>query len=332
MRIFGYFVVAFASLAPDALVAQKFALPNPLVTSGESFVDPVYDSHNASRLHITHKTGAASIPIENLPSALRDKVGYNPVDARIAEEALERSQQEAMAQSQIEQHEMWVQEKAAERKREEALRKAAPAYAVTFTRSKTAQTYSSRPSSPPRKLSYKEEQARKRLEYYQGMDGSIDRASAMASREEKEAYIAQEVRRGNLPSSELPEAYGGRPKRGTQRSRQMQLSDNAESIRMRGGVPFDPAIFPAGTAPVHAHPLAAAGGDPHVHRMWHGADGSSATQQGNVLFHSDGRMSHGAFPAGGQLNTFHSSDGSVHHQSGNAMFPAGGGAGMFGAP
>jgi hypothetical protein len=71
-------------------------------------------------------------------------------------------------------------------------------------------------------MSYKEEQAQKRLEYYQGMSGTMEKPSAMASREEMDAYAAQEVEAGNLPSSALPEAYGGRPTGTTRRAIRMQ--------------------------------------------------------------------------------------------------------------
>ena len=71
-------------------------------------------------------------------------------------------------------------------------------------------------------MGYREEQARKNLEYFQGMSGSMEKPSAMASREEMNAYKAQEVERGNLPSSELPEAFGGRPTGSTRRSFRMQ--------------------------------------------------------------------------------------------------------------
>jgi hypothetical protein len=168
--------------------------------------------------------------------------------------------------------------------------------------------------------------------------------SSMSSRCALDAVKAAKVMLGQLGPEHLPLPY----KEVLRRSAPPAARAPVATARRTTSVPFDPSIFPAGTvspsvpagastfaagaAPIHAHPVASAGGDPHVHRMWHGADGSSATQQGNVLFHSDGRISHGAFPAGGQFNTFHSSDGSVHHQSGNAMFPAGGGAGMFGAP
>jgi hypothetical protein len=169
--------------------------------------------------------------------------------------------------------------------------------------------------------------------------------SPLSSRCALDAVKAAKVMLGLLGPERLPQDY----RKIARRIDPRRVSASATATA--GGstsVPFDPSIFPVGTAPasvpsgssaftagpapIHAHPVAAADGDPHVHRMWHGADGSSATQQGNVLFHSDGRISHGAFPAGSQFNTFHSSDGSVHHQSGNAMFPAGGGAGMFGAP
>lgn len=71
-------------------------------------------------------------------------------------------------------------------------------------------------------MSYKEEEAQKRFEYYQKMDGNIDSPSIMASREERDAYTAQEVGRGNLPSSELSEAYGGRPRGSSRRAIRMQ--------------------------------------------------------------------------------------------------------------
>jgi hypothetical protein len=85
-------LVAFVSLlAAYSAVAQKYALPNPLVVDGETFVNPVYNSHDASRLNITHETGIASLSIVRLPDALRDKLGYNSNNARLAEEALKKS-------------------------------------------------------------------------------------------------------------------------------------------------------------------------------------------------------------------------------------------------
>ena len=80
-------------------------------------------------------------------------------------------------------------------------------------------------------MSFKEEQAQKRLDYYQGMSGTMEPPSLMASREEKDSYTAQEVGRGNLPSSELSEAYGGRPTGTTRRAIRMQESYDAERER-----------------------------------------------------------------------------------------------------
>ena len=80
-------------------------------------------------------------------------------------------------------------------------------------------------------MSFKEEQAQKRLEYYQGMSGSMRPPSLMASREEKDSYTAQEVGRGNLPSSELSEAYGGRPTGTTRRAIRMQDAYDTERER-----------------------------------------------------------------------------------------------------
>lgn len=212
MQWFVYLTLSLSSALPEMVVAQTLRLPNPLPAGGETFVDPVYDSHDASRLYITHKTGVASVRIARLPDTLQQKLGYSANNAQVAESAFAKRQAEAEAQQAIEFDSYLKQLKAAERKREEAFRKAAPTYAVTFTRSKTPQSYSSPPSSPPRKLSYKEKQAQARLEYYQGMNGTMESPAIMASREEREAYTAQEVNRGNLPLSELPEAYGGRPK------------------------------------------------------------------------------------------------------------------------
>lgn len=207
-----YFAALLCLAGQELAVAQKLKLPNPLVVNGEAFINPIYESHDASRLNIMHKTGAASLPIAQLPYGLPKKLGYNSRNAFAAEQEILKRQEEAEAQQAIERDNYLKQLKAAERKREEAFRKAAPTYALTFTRSKTPQSYSSPPSSPPRKLSYKEKQAQARLEYYQGMNGTMESPAIMASREEREAYTAQEVNRGNLPLSELPEAYGGRPK------------------------------------------------------------------------------------------------------------------------
>lgn len=152
--------------------------------------------------------------------------------------------------------------------------------------------------------------------------------SSLSDRTALDAVKAAKVMLGQLGPEHLPRDYRALLRRGAPPAARVAAS----APKSPTSIPFDSSIYPAAVAPAHAQPVAATSGDAHVHRMWHGADGSTATQVGNALFHSDGRISHGAFPAGGQFNTFHGSDGSVHHQSGNAMFPAGGGAGMFGAP
>jgi hypothetical protein len=47
-------------------------------------------------------------------------------------------------------------------------------------------------------------------------------ASPLASKESREAMVAEEVRRGDRPASQLPEAYGGRPTGTTRRAFRMQ--------------------------------------------------------------------------------------------------------------
>lgn len=112
-----FYFAAFLSLAGQELVvAQKVKLPNPLVVNGETFINPVYESHDASRLYITHKTGAASLPIAQLPDGLPNRLGYNLSNALSAEEEFHRRQEEAEAQSKIELRKMLEQERAASRR------------------------------------------------------------------------------------------------------------------------------------------------------------------------------------------------------------------------
>jgi hypothetical protein len=92
-------------------------------------------------------------------------------------------------------------------------------------------------------MSFKEEQAQKRLDYYQGMSGTMEPPSLMASREEKDSYTAQEVGRGNLPSSELSEAYGGRPTGTTRRAIRMQESYDTERERQLKEAEFSRGIY-----------------------------------------------------------------------------------------
>jgi hypothetical protein len=152
--------------------------------------------------------------------------------------------------------------------------------------------------------------------------------SPLSSRCALDAFKAAKVMLGQLGPEHLPQQYRAL----VQPIANVASRVTAAAPRGPNSIPFEPSMSAASVAPTHTRPVATMGVDSHVHRIWHGADGSSATQVGNALFHSDGSISHGSSPAGGQFNTFHGSDGSVYHQSGAAMFPAGGGAGMFGAP
>jgi hypothetical protein len=49
-------------------------------------------------------------------------------------------------------------------------------------------------------------------------------ASPLASKESREAMVAEEVRRGDRPASQLPEAYGGRPTGQSRRAMRMQAA------------------------------------------------------------------------------------------------------------
>jgi hypothetical protein len=53
-------------------------------------------------------------------------------------------------------------------------------------------------------------------------------ASPLASKESREAMVAEEVRRGDRPAYQLPESYGGRPEGATRRAIRMQEAWDAE--------------------------------------------------------------------------------------------------------
>lgn len=65
---------------------------------------------------------------------------------------------------------------------------------------------------------YGQQQAEQNLQRWQGLTGVMREPSIMASPEERAAYTAQEVRAGNVPQYELPEAYGGVPTGSTRRA------------------------------------------------------------------------------------------------------------------
>ena len=111
-----YFAALLCLAGQEFAVAQKLKLPNPLVVNGEAFINPIYESHDASRLNIMHKTGAASLPIAQLPDGLPKKLGYNSRNAFAAEQEILKRQEEAETQSKIELSKMLEKERAASRR------------------------------------------------------------------------------------------------------------------------------------------------------------------------------------------------------------------------
>jgi hypothetical protein len=53
-------------------------LPDPLIVNGKQYRGVIYSAHDAVSLSIFHETGAASIPIKDLPNALQETLGYSP--------------------------------------------------------------------------------------------------------------------------------------------------------------------------------------------------------------------------------------------------------------
>ncbi len=102
------------------------------------------------------------------------------------------------------------------------------------------------------RFTYGQEQAEKNLSSWQGMSGRMRRPSALASPEEREAYVAQEVRAGELPSYMLSEAYGGMPTGTTRRAirarvawaqQQEQIAAYNEAMAARERAANDARIF-----------------------------------------------------------------------------------------
>jgi len=118
-------VVLLSVAGSELAIAQILKLQNPLIVNGERFTNPVYDSHDASRLFITHKTGATGLPIDDLPYELQVRLGYNRSNALAAEEAHIKRQEQAEVKSQADQEGMLEQATAAATKAEMVNRKAA---------------------------------------------------------------------------------------------------------------------------------------------------------------------------------------------------------------
>jgi hypothetical protein len=78
---------------------------------------------------------------------------------------------------------------------------------------------------------YAQEQAEDLLKYYQGMSGTARKPTALSSREEQQAFQAQEVRGGRAPVETLPEQYGGRPTGESRRAIRMQEAYDASQAQ-----------------------------------------------------------------------------------------------------
>jgi len=109
--------VAICATAATELLAQIANFPTRLVVNGQSFSQVSYVSHDASRLKINHAHGIANLPIEDLPSFLQEKLGYEPVAAAANERLLAERNANARKTLQ-ERYDAIENKKAAERSRE----------------------------------------------------------------------------------------------------------------------------------------------------------------------------------------------------------------------
>jgi hypothetical protein len=219
MRWMFSIVVVLSVAGPETTVAQKLKLPNPLIVNGETFTNPVYESHDASRLNITHKTGAASLHIAQLPNGLPNKLGYNRSNALAAEEELKKRQQEAEAQSQIERNKMWEQARAASR-RGDIVDRNAEKVGQPHPYNRNSNPHAGY-SSPPR--SSVAQPSTVRGEPLTSSD--VIRAqwgwgpSPLASNEELARWRAANP---SMVSADFPTEWGGRPTGTSRRARQRQ--------------------------------------------------------------------------------------------------------------
>jgi hypothetical protein len=171
------------------------SLPNPLVVEGETFTNPVYASHDASRLNITHKTGVASLPIIMLPNALKQKLEYNHAHAAIAEEALRERQERSMTQQHLERQKMIEREGEAEQKREAVARELTAAVLSNTT-----------PSGVSTMVELSEAViALDGMEFAQGSMGQ---------------WVPVRSSQPAMVPANIPEDWGGRPTGNSQRARQ----------------------------------------------------------------------------------------------------------------
>lgn len=204
-----YFAALLCLAGQEVAVAQKLKLPNPLVVNGEAFINPIYESHDASRLNIMHKTGAASLPIAQLPNGLPKKLGYNSRNAFAAEQEILKRQEEAETQSKIELSKMLEKERAASR-RVDIVNRNASQVGQTFPYNRNSNPdagYSSPPRSSvaqPSTISGEPLKSSDRIRAQWGWG-----PSPLASNEELARWRA--ANSSTVPA-DIPAERGGRPK------------------------------------------------------------------------------------------------------------------------
>lgn len=64
--------------------AQEIVLPSTLTTSGETFREVVYVSHDDAKLKIQHNSGIANLLLSDLPADLQKTLGFHPDKATAA--------------------------------------------------------------------------------------------------------------------------------------------------------------------------------------------------------------------------------------------------------
>lgn len=64
--------------------AQEIVLPSTLTTSGETFEEVVYVSHDDAKLKVQHNSGIANLLLSDLPADLQKTLGFDPDKAATA--------------------------------------------------------------------------------------------------------------------------------------------------------------------------------------------------------------------------------------------------------
>lgn len=95
-----FLAIAVAAIASD----QTNALPPKITIAGETYEDVTWGTVTPSSVSIRHKTGIARIPLESLPPALQQQLGYDPKKAtayRSAEAAAQAQREKQSAESKV---------------------------------------------------------------------------------------------------------------------------------------------------------------------------------------------------------------------------------------